>query len=306
MVREDDILLILYNNPWFSPSRNGETKALTNEIGKPVVDENGKQIEAPLSYYHVCSNGNRITIRVSNHGTALNTWVKHSPDPSLQLQNVSIVFADGPVTSERKTEQQYVLDTDGNKVKKYKYFVVEQFIYKIGNQTTKSIEKVIKSLEKLDKGHSPSEFKDPLRKEKSKKAAKQILTPQDSNGEDLIPSINKIHPRQTQLLNSKKKTNEVFIRITESDIKWMVVECVKRIMTEYKDNDTWGWKYKEQDLRKNGADESTINLLHKAYDVYGEEEALKGKVPNDTGFDIWCRDKEAEWKGKGLRYPHYL
>jgi hypothetical protein len=40
--------------------------------------------------------------------------------------------------------------------------------------------------------------------------------------------------------------------------------------------------------------------------VYGEEEALKGKVPNDTGFDIWCRDKEAEWKGKGLRYPHYL
>ena len=67
-----------------------------------------------------------------------------------------------------------------------------------------------------------------------------------------------------------------------------------------------GGKYKEQDLRKNGADESTINLLHKAYDVYGEEEALKGKVPNDTGFDIWYRDKEAEWKGKGLRYPHYL
>lgn len=103
----------------------------------------------------------------------------------------------------------------------------------------------------------------------------------------------------TEIINKK-------LIVTESDIKWMVVECVKRIMTEYKDNDTWGWKYKEQDLRKNGADESTINLLHKAYDVYGEEEALKGKVPNDTGFDIWCRDKEAKWKGKGLRYPHYL
>ncbi len=74
MVREDDILLILFNNPWFSPSKNGETKALTNEQGNPIVGDDGKQIEAPLSYYHICSNGNRITIRVSNHGTALNTW----------------------------------------------------------------------------------------------------------------------------------------------------------------------------------------------------------------------------------------
>lgn len=137
MVREDDILLILYNNSWFSPSRNGETKPLTDKHGSPIVGNDGKQIEAPLSYYHICANGNRITIRVSNHGTALNTWVKHSPDPALQLQNVSIVFADGPVTSERRTEKQYVLDANGNKVKKYKYFVVEQFVFQIGNQTKK-------------------------------------------------------------------------------------------------------------------------------------------------------------------------
>lgn len=237
MVREDDILLILFNNPWFSPSKNGETKALTNEMGKPIVGDDGKQIKAPLSYYHICSNGNRITIRVSNHGTALNTWVKHSPDPSLQLQNVSIVFANGPVTSERKTEEQYVLDADGNRVKKYKFFVVEQFVYKIGNQTAKSIEKVIHSLEKLDpitnkKGETPSEFKDPLRKQANKRAAVSILTPQDSNGKELDPSINPIHSRQSQVL--KDKTNESIktIRISESDLKNMVSECIKAIINK--------------------------------------------------------------------------
>lgn len=233
MIREDDILLLLYNNPWFTPSKNGLTKPLTNENGDPIIGKNGKQIEAPLSYYHVCKNGNRITIRVSNHGTALNTWVKHSPDPSLQLQNVSIVFADGPVTSERRTEEQYVLDANGNKVKKYKYFVVEQFVYQIGNQTTKSVEKVIKSLENLDnttpsKKQPPTEFKDPLRKEKNKKAAKQILTPQDTNGDELETSINPIHPRQIEVL--KTKTNEMVVRLSESELKQIVAECIKNIL----------------------------------------------------------------------------
>ena len=232
MVREDDVLL---NNPWFSPSKNGKTKALTNENGNPVIGGDGKQIQAPLSYYHICSNGNRITIRVSNHGTALSTWVKHHPDPSLQLQNVSIVFADGPVTSERKTEEQYVLDASGNRVKKYKFFVVEQFVYQIGNQTTNSIEKVIKSLEKLDpkgdnKGQTPPEFKDPLRKQPDKKAGTNILIPQDSEGNDLDPSINPIHPRQSKILKDKTDESRKVIRISEEDIRHMICECFKKIL----------------------------------------------------------------------------
>lgn len=235
MVREDDILLILHNNPWFTPSKSEDKRVLTDAQGNPIIDEDGNQIESPLSYYHICSNGNQITIRVSNHGTALNTWVKHPPDPSLQLQNVSVVFSDGAVSSERKTEEQYTLDSTGKRVKTYKYFVVEQFVYRIQNQSPKSIEKVIKSLEKLDPiggtdDTTPSEFKDPLRKNKSKKATVQILTPLDSDGKEIDPSTNPVNPRQTRIVNDGP--NESTIRLTKQDIRQLVLESVRRILNK--------------------------------------------------------------------------
>ena len=228
MIKEDEILYILYNNPWFKPSKNGQTKVLTDANGNPILDSNGKQINASLSYYHICKNGNQITIRVSNHGTALQTWVKHQPDPTLQLQNISIVFSNGPVTSQRKTEAVDVLDSNGNKVKKYKFFVVEQYIYYIKNQTPKSIEKVIKSLENLDSEGKSSEFKDPLRKDKKKKANIQILTPQDIDGNEISNSNNPINPYQLNKI--KRKQNESVIRINESDIHKMVAEAIKKLL----------------------------------------------------------------------------
>lgn len=232
MVREDDILYMLHNNPWFKPSKNGETKTLTDAAGNPILDENGIQVEAALSYYHICNNGNQITIRVSNHGTALQTWVKHQPDPALLLQNLSVVFSNGPVSSQRKTEAVDVLDSEGNKVKQHKYFVVEQYVYRIDKQTPKSIEKVIKSLEQLDPSTSqkyvPTEFKDPLRKQKSKKANVQILTPQDEDGNEVPSSNNPINSRQSDVV--KKKQNEEIVRITESDLKRMVMETIRRLL----------------------------------------------------------------------------
>lgn len=153
------------------------------------------------------------------------------------MQNISVVFADGPVTSERKTEEQYVLDASGNRVKKYKYFVIEQFVYQIGNQTVKSVEKVINILEKLDpvtnnKGDAPSEFKDPLRKQANKKAGVSILTSQDSDGKELDPSIPPIHPRQSQILKDKTNESRRVIRISESDLRNMINECIKAIINK--------------------------------------------------------------------------
>lgn len=227
MIREEDILLLLYNNPWFKPSRNGETKALTNRDGTPILGKDGKQIEAPLSYYHICSNGNAITMRVSNHGTALQTWVKHQPDPANQLQNISVVFANGPVHSTTRTEAIDVLNSDGTKERQYKFFVVEQFIYQISNQSQKSVEKIIQGLKRMDEPKSanntvPSVFKDPLRKDKKKRAGVQILVPTDTNGDDLSPSINPVHHRQSDLLKT--------LKINEGDLISLIAKSIAKVL----------------------------------------------------------------------------
>ena len=96
MITENDVLLILNNDPWFRPS-NSENK-------KRIIDANGKFIEVPESYYHNYLGGGGITIRVSNHGTSLSTWLKRRTDPSKAKQNLSVVLSNEPVTSKVVTE----------------------------------------------------------------------------------------------------------------------------------------------------------------------------------------------------------
>lgn len=54
----------------------------------------------PLLYYHKIKNANdAILIRISNYDTYLNTWIlRIDNDPDKSLQNLSIVFNDGPCT----------------------------------------------------------------------------------------------------------------------------------------------------------------------------------------------------------------
>ena len=172
-------------------------------------------------------------MRVSNHGTALQTWVRHQPDPANQLQNISVVFANGPVQSKTRTEPVEVLNSDGTKERRYKFFVVEQFIYQISNQSPKSIEKIIQGLERMDSLKTsnktlPAEFKDPLRKDKKKRAGLQILVPTDTNGDDLSPSLNPIHKRQSDILRQKNN----IIKMDESMLRRIIEETIKNIFAD--------------------------------------------------------------------------
>ncbi len=97
------------------------------------------------------------------------------------------------------------------------------------------------------------------------------------------------------------------IILKESDLRIMVKESIRRIMNEYKDNPIFGWSHVERTRRAAGASDEQIELLRQSYDEFGKEKALRGEIPNDTGFDIWCSKKDAESceNGKGMRYPDY-
>lgn len=105
MIREDEILYLLYKDPWFRPNQSDNKKALIDRNGNRICDENGYPIDAPMSYYKVLKNGTQLAIRVSNHGTNLKTWVEHRPDPTESLQNVSVVFSGKLTTPELKTKE---------------------------------------------------------------------------------------------------------------------------------------------------------------------------------------------------------
>ena len=96
MVTQEQILLTLYNDKWFTPSKSAKQKE--------ILDYNGNVISVPESYYHTYQDGESILIRVSNHGTTLSTWLKRRKDPSESLQNLSIVFSNEPITSKVITE----------------------------------------------------------------------------------------------------------------------------------------------------------------------------------------------------------
>ena len=111
-------------------------------------------------------------------------------------------------------------------------------------------------------------------------------------------------------LTSKRSVEMPDRQIRENKDVKKILSLMERIemLTEYKDHYCFGWDYKESLLRQNGADDETIELLHKAYDKYAEEEASKSEIPNNVGFDIWCREKDQESSdnGHGLRYPNYI
>ncbi|MBR4388484.1 MAG: hypothetical protein IKT00_04815 [Prevotella sp.] len=193
MITENDVLLILHNDSWFEPSKSDKKKI--------IVDSDGNQISVAESYYHSHSNGSQIIIRVSNHGTSLNTWVKRRNDPSKSLQNLSVVFSNDPISSNVITEPFRTLDGNGNIVEREVYFVVEQYVYRMDKLSKKDFKKFISKLKSLNDN---TVFQDPLKKKASKKAARKVLVPQTSDGNEVPPTNNAIHPRQSIVVKNKE------------------------------------------------------------------------------------------------------
>lgn len=190
MITTDYILRYLNNDCWFRPNKSKEKFR--------IKDERGNNLDVAKSYYHTFNNG-MIIIRVSEHGTYIKTWVKSNYDPSASLQNLSIVFSNGPITYKTEIEPEFAIVNGVTKLE-YKFFVIEQYEYRLDNLNEKDFKKVISQLKTLD--HNVI-FQDPLKKKPSKKANRRILTPTDKDGNKIPPS--NVHPRQKIVADNPDK-----------------------------------------------------------------------------------------------------
>ena len=237
MIREDEILLMLYNDSWFRPNKSVYKKPLTDKQGNPILDKNGKQLEVPQSYYKTLKNGTTVIIRISNHGTDLDTWVKHNPDPTQSLQNASIVFSNELKDPELTTYPYTYKDANNKYVTGYRYFVVEEFSYNIKNYDLKGIQRVIQSIKDLEiyDDNSQPVFADPYENNSKKRAGIRVLTPQDEYHRDIPSTNNPVHPRQTQVAQDNKIQKESCNKrskawVTENEIIQMIKESVEQII----------------------------------------------------------------------------
>ena len=107
------------------------------------------------------------------------------------------------------------------------------------------------------------------------------------------------------------KTAHGDIRIDESrKLKEKIISLMERIEGKGKYNDSkfWGWNYLVNNVySKSNLTPEELESLHKSYDKYALEAAAKGEMPNDTGFDMWCMDRELKAQKRGIKnlFPNY-
>lgn len=218
MITKESIAKFLSNDSWFRCSKSSSKIEVKNDDGTISY--------LPRSYYHVFkSNVAKIIIRISDHGTYLNTWVKSYTNPTNSLQNLSVVFSNGPIEFDRKIEKL----PNGKQV----YFVVEQYVYRLDNLSINDFKRVVNEIKSLDNNNV---FSDPLKKNPKKRAGRSVLTPTDINtGKDIPPSTNTVHPRQTAVANNRYKEIDKdgnVIEISQEDLKKIITESTFRVVKE--------------------------------------------------------------------------
>lgn len=240
MITQEQILRYLHKYNWFRPSSSNTTITIT--------DDNGNPIKVVQSYYHSIGGVAKIKIRVSDHGTYLDTWVRRLDDPSQSLQNLSVVFSNGPVNFQRKTQPTTVIDANGNEIEQYIYFVVEQYVYRIDNLSMKDFKKIINNIKRLEQ---QGVFRDPLKRKPSKRARRTVLSPTDKKDNEIPNTNNPIHPRQNVVdanrnnevdefgnvvkeikKNEQNNRSNICIRLTETQFMNMLTECISKIIKE--------------------------------------------------------------------------
>lgn len=207
----EEILLFLYRDTDFRPSHSSKTRK--------IIDEAGNEIEVPVSYYYRLTHGATISVRVSDHGTHLKTWLNRSIVPNITLQNLSVVFSDIPVEYKLGTEK-----INGG----YLYFVVEQYVYLPSKLTINDFKKIIKRIKNTC---ATVVFRDPLRKSANKKASRTVLTPTDMDGNKIPPSTNTVTQRQTVVADNPDYEVDAKSKVLkESDLRRIIRESIYRVL----------------------------------------------------------------------------
>lgn len=170
------------------------------------------------SYYRTYkTQGNRPQqARISNYGTHLWTWYDRDYDPSYAI-NTCIVFSESGTHDSDVSVDMNIKDKQGNVIGQRKTMEVIQYVYNcqlLDENDTSLINKEVQSI------WQNNGFKDPL-----------AGTPKHAKVFKLIPN----QPIQTITENKQynKNTNmKQTIRLTESELRNMITESVRKIIKE--------------------------------------------------------------------------
>lgn len=172
------------------------------------------------SYYRTYkTQGNRPQqARISNHGTHLWTWYDRDYDPSYAI-NTCIVFSESGTHDSDVSVDMNIKDKQVNVIGQRKTMEVIQYVYNcqlLDENDTSLINKEVQSI------WQNNGFKDPL-----------AGTPKHAKVFKLIPN----QPIQTITENkqyNKNKNMKQTIRLTESELRNMITESVRKIIKEAK------------------------------------------------------------------------
>ena len=170
------------------------------------------------SYYRTYkTQGNRPQqARISNHGTHLWTWYDRDYDPSYAI-NTCIVFSESGTHDSDVSVDMNIKDKQGNVIGQRKTMEVIQYVYNcqlLDENDTSLINKEVQSI------WQNNGFKDPL-----------AGTPKHAKVFKLIPN----QPIQTITENkqyNKNKNMKQTIRLTESELRNIITESVRKIIKE--------------------------------------------------------------------------
>ena len=170
------------------------------------------------SYYRTYkTQGNRPQqARISNHGTHLWTWYDRDYDPSYAI-NTCIVFSESGTHDSDVSVDMNIKDKQVNVIGQRKTMEVIQYVYNcqlLDENDTSLINKEVQSI------WQNNGFKDPL-----------AGTPKHAKVFKLIPN----QPIQTITENkqyNKNKNMKQTIRLTESELRNMITESVRKIIKE--------------------------------------------------------------------------
>ena len=170
------------------------------------------------SYYRTYkTQGNRPQqARISNHGTHLWTWYDRDYDPSYAI-NTCIVFSESGTHDSDVSVDMNIKDKQGNVIGQRKTMEVIQYVYNcqlLDENDTSLINKEVQSI------WQNNGFKDPL-----------AGTPKHAK-------VFKLNPNQSiQTITENKQYNKntnmkQTIRLTESELRNMITESVRKIIKE--------------------------------------------------------------------------
>lgn len=130
----------------------------------------------------------------------------------------------------------------------------------------------------------------------------------------VLPQQNLVVVMQFYSKENGKSVNEgrQVIRLDKAGLKEMIaemlIEKLKGLNTlkGYADSIHYGREYLEKQYDDIQVPKYEKERLLKSYDRYARKENAIGEYPNNTGFDLWRNQKEANANEKGIRlYPDY-